>query len=78
MREGWKCPNCGKAHGPHVDTCPETAQVVIVGLPPVVTRPPAQPTGPRIITQPFNPGITEFPVITSGSVVAARSGLAIN
>jgi hypothetical protein len=23
MAEGWKCPNCGKAHGPHVDTCPE-------------------------------------------------------
>lgn len=23
MSEGWKCPNCGKAHGPHVDTCPE-------------------------------------------------------
>ena len=23
MTEGWKCPNCGKAHGPHVDTCPE-------------------------------------------------------
>lgn len=22
MREGWKCPHCGKAHGPHVDTCP--------------------------------------------------------
>lgn len=23
MNQGWKCPNCGKAHGPHVDTCPE-------------------------------------------------------
>ena len=23
MRDGWKCPNCGKAHGPHVATCPE-------------------------------------------------------
>lgn len=22
MREGWKCPSCGKAHGPHIDTCP--------------------------------------------------------
>jgi len=19
---GWLCPSCGKAHGPHVDTCP--------------------------------------------------------
>lgn len=33
MSEGWKCPNCGKAHGPHVDTCPEPG-----GL--------AQPPGP--------------------------------
>lgn len=22
MSDGWKCPNCGKTHGPHVDTCP--------------------------------------------------------
>lgn len=22
MSEGWKCPACGGAHGPHVDTCP--------------------------------------------------------
>ena len=22
MSEGWKCPNCGGAHGPHVDSCP--------------------------------------------------------
>jgi uncharacterized OB-fold protein len=21
-REGWKCPNCGKAHGPQMQTCP--------------------------------------------------------
>lgn len=20
---GWQCPNCGKAHGPQVATCPE-------------------------------------------------------
>lgn len=25
MDEGWKCPNCGKAHGPMVQTCPEPA-----------------------------------------------------
>jgi len=23
MNEGWKCPNCGKAHAPHIETCPE-------------------------------------------------------
>jgi hypothetical protein len=22
---GWLCPNCGKAHGPDVATCPEPA-----------------------------------------------------
>jgi len=20
--KGWMCPQCGKAHGPHIDTCP--------------------------------------------------------
>jgi len=23
VSEGWKCPHCGKAHGPQVETCPE-------------------------------------------------------
>ena len=23
QKQGWMCPQCGKAHGPHVDTCPE-------------------------------------------------------
>lgn len=23
MNTGWNCPACGRAHGPHVDTCPE-------------------------------------------------------
>lgn len=23
MSDGWKCPNCGKAHPIWVDTCPE-------------------------------------------------------
>lgn len=22
--QGWSCPSCGKAHGPHVATCPES------------------------------------------------------
>lgn len=21
-KAGWKCPNCGKAHGPQMQTCP--------------------------------------------------------
>ena len=25
MNQGWSCPNCGKAHAPHVQTCPEVA-----------------------------------------------------
>lgn len=29
MTEGWKCPNCGKAHAPHIDTCPEPGRVTI-------------------------------------------------
>lgn len=23
--QGWNCPKCGKAHGPHVNTCPESS-----------------------------------------------------
>lgn len=25
IARGWMCPACGKAHGPHVNTCPEHA-----------------------------------------------------
>jgi len=25
MSQGWSCPNCGKAHAPSVQTCPEVA-----------------------------------------------------
>lgn len=32
---GWNCPQCGGAHGPHVDTCP-----VGVGKPPSDLSPP--------------------------------------
>jgi hypothetical protein len=45
MTEGWKCPNCGKAHGPHVDTCPEPG-----GLAP--TFPPYRPRVPGTIYDP--------------------------
>lgn len=26
LRSGWKCPNCGGAHGPHVMSCPEPSK----------------------------------------------------
>lgn len=25
---GWQCPNCGRAHAPSVQTCPEPASAV--------------------------------------------------
>ena len=44
MNEGWKCPNCGKAHAPHVQTCPEPAQQM--GIPyPVWPQPSPIDTG---------------------------------
>lgn len=35
--KGWICPQCGNAHGPHVDTCPAA------GLKPVISHPPFSP-----------------------------------
>lgn len=58
MPKGWQCPNCGKAHGPHVDTCPEP-RVLDPVVPPV--WPPT--TSPSIPT-PYNPRcptITKMP-----------------
>jgi hypothetical protein len=25
---GWQCPHCGKAHAPHVRTCPEPTKLM--------------------------------------------------
>lgn len=38
---GWLCPSCGKAHGPHIATCPEA----VGGVPmwPLMTSPPFAP-----------------------------------
>ena len=37
MNEGWKCPNCGSAHPPWVETCPNRTKGEVlekpVGLP---------------------------------------------
>lgn len=27
FREGWKCPNCGSAHSPSIQTCPLPARI---------------------------------------------------
>lgn len=40
MKEGWKCPNCGKAHAPHVQTCPENATLPPFGAWPLYVYPP--------------------------------------
>lgn len=38
--QGWKCPNCGKAHAPHVETCPEpNTDCIGKPLPRPVVRP---------------------------------------
>lgn len=31
---GWLCPSCGKAHAPHVETCPSETRVDIVNANP--------------------------------------------
>jgi hypothetical protein len=36
--QGWLCPACGKAHGPHITTCPD-AQVTA----PMPAAPPYRP-----------------------------------
>lgn len=55
MTEGWKCPNCGKAHAPDVKTCPDPAgaqpwpHVPAYPAPnprPTPTYPPALSDGP--------------------------------
>lgn len=48
MREGWKCPNCGRAHWPHIDTCPGGTGGVEF-IPP----PAPYPYTPTINTPPF-------------------------
>lgn len=31
LAAGWACSNCGKAHAPHVQTCPEPANDASLG-----------------------------------------------
>lgn len=32
--QAWFCPGCHKYHGPHVDTCPEAPQPIVIGIQP--------------------------------------------
>jgi hypothetical protein len=50
MSFGWKCPNCGKAHGPHVQTCPEPAATRVIGIPLTETGMPFIPPNPMLPT----------------------------
>lgn len=54
-KTGWMCPQCGKAHAPHVDTCPDggsqfappdfmTYRPVFTPYYPVAPAPPVQET----------------------------------
>ena len=45
MSKGWLCPQCGKAHGPHVDTCPDGGSVF--GPPVVIPTVWTIPNQPR-------------------------------
>lgn len=59
MTQGWNCPNCGKAHAPHVQTCPEPARMAA----------PAWPTYPSPKPYPtYIPGT--FPWTVTSQTVA--------
>lgn len=45
---GWMCPSCGKAHGPHIDTCPESSARVA----PPHFAPPLFPPLPPVWPEP--------------------------
>lgn len=81
MREGWKCPNCGKAHGPHIATCPEPAAPEL----PEQAVPPYVIISPHVIPAPADwwapqtaPAWWQTPVIGSGAIVAVSTGISIN
>lgn len=33
-RKAWNCPNCGKMHAPHMDSCPEPMQAGSITIDP--------------------------------------------
>lgn len=58
MSDGWKCPNCGKAHGPHIDTCPAPASAPVLSPLRVsihVSPGAPMPTFPNLVDYPWQP-----------------------
>lgn len=55
--KGWLCPQCNKAHGPHVDTCPEGGEGTIRREEPLTWRPtdPLPIWMPSPTTDPYFP-----------------------
>lgn len=46
-KHGWMCPQCGKAHGPHVDTCPTVTTTSNKTIPLPEVRPWPSPSNPH-------------------------------
>jgi hypothetical protein len=72
MSFGWKCPNCGKAHGPHVQTCPEPAAPTRV-----IGTPYPSPTSVPRLPNPMDPLLPMFvpnPYIVSGGSIVMKDG----
>lgn len=54
--KGWLCPQCNKAHGPHVDTCPSGDGGTFFPTPVIVpTIWPSPTTIPYPTTAPWSP-----------------------
>lgn len=51
MAEGWRCPNCGKAHAPSVMTCPEPASALY---------PPNGLPDKKLLARPYGPFPARF------------------
>lgn len=66
---GWSCPNCGKAHAPHIDTCPEPAQAAPWAYP---LWPEHHPD--KILGQPMGPWAPP-PYTTCGLGAAANDAI---
>ena len=65
INRGWLCPQCSRAHGPHVDTCPT------YGLNPINPFPPSFPGSiPGAPMRPYE--------ITCGSLGSAVGGTLYN
>lgn len=61
--KGWMCPSCGRAHGPHVDTCPGPQQAVSPGLPTIPNW--TWPAQPYVLPSPYT--APDYPAKTWGA-----------